>query len=56
MPKNNRLILAESEMKGPRGHFLDNFIETTRSFEKNYSIILKKLNHMIFKVLRCSLV
>lgn len=34
MPKNNRLILAESEMKGPRGHFLDNFIETTRSFEK----------------------
>ena len=29
----NKLILVESEMKGPKGHFLDNLIETTKSFE-----------------------
>ena len=34
----NKLILVESEMKGPKGHFLDNLIETTITFEKNLNI------------------
>ena len=38
MLNNNKLILVESEMKGPKGHFLDNLIETTITFEKNLNI------------------
>ena len=34
----NKLILVESEMKGPKGHFLDNLIETTKTFEKKLNI------------------
>ena len=36
--RNNKLILVESEMKGPKGHFLDNLIETTKTFEKKLKI------------------
>ena len=35
---DNKLILVESEMKGPKGHFLDNLIETTKTFEKKLKI------------------
>ena len=38
MPNKNKLILVESEMKGPKGHFLDNLIETTLTFEKKLDI------------------
>ena len=38
MLNNNKLILVESEMKGPKGHFLDNLIETTITFEKKLNI------------------
>lgn len=38
MKKKNKLILVESEMIGPRGHFLDNLIETTKNFEKKLNI------------------
>ena len=44
----NKLILVESEMKGPKGHFLDNLIETTKSFEKKLDIswlLNKKFNN-----------
>jgi len=34
----NKLILVETEMKGPKGHFLDNLIETTKTFEKKLKI------------------
>ena len=34
----NKLILVETEMKGPKGHFLDNLIETTKTFEKKLRI------------------
>ena len=34
----NKLILVEPEMKSPKGHFLDNLIETTKLFEKKLSI------------------
>ena len=47
MTKKNKLILVESEMIGPRGHFLDNLIETTKTFEKKnkiYWIINKRFN------------
>ena len=38
MSNKNKLILVESEMKGPKGHFLDNLIETTKTFEKKLNI------------------
>ena len=38
MKKKNRLLLVESEMKGPSGHFLDNLIETTNTFRKKLNI------------------
>jgi hypothetical protein len=38
MQNLNKLILVESEMKGPKGHFLDNLIETTKTFEKKLNI------------------
>ena len=48
MKKKNKLILVESEMIGPRGHFLDNLIETTKNFEKKLNIswiVNKKFNN-----------
>ncbi len=48
MKKKNKLILIESEMIGPRGHFLDNLIETTKNFEKKldvYWIVNKRFNN-----------
>ena len=38
MKKKNKLILVESEMISPKGHFLDNLIETTKTFEKKNNI------------------
>jgi hypothetical protein len=45
MKKKNKLILVECEMIGPKGHFLDNLIETTKTFEKKNKIywILNKI-------------
>lgn len=37
--KKNKLILVESEMKSPKGHFLDNLIETTNTFKKKLKIL-----------------
>ena len=34
----NKLLLVESEMKHPDGHFLDNLIETTNSFKKKLNV------------------
>ena len=48
MKKKNKLVLIESEMLGPKGHFLDNLIETTKTFEnknKIYWLINKKFNN-----------
>ena len=48
MKKKNKLVLIESEMLGPKGHFLDNLIETTKAFEnKNtiYWLINKRFNN-----------
>ncbi len=45
--KKNKLVLVETEMKSPKGHFLDNLIETTKTFENKLSIswiINKKFN------------
>ncbi len=39
MKKKNKLILVESEMLGPKGHFLDNLIETSNTFKKQNKII-----------------
>ncbi len=39
MKKKNKLILVESEMLGPKGHFLDNLIETTNTFKKKNNIL-----------------
>ena len=39
MKKNKKLILVESEMKGPKGHFLNNLIETTFNFNKKFNIM-----------------
>ena len=47
MKKKNKLVLVESEMLGPKGHFLDNLIETTKTFEnknKIYWLINKRFN------------
>ena len=47
MKKKNKLVLIESEMLGPRGHFLDNLIQTTKTFEnknKIYWVINKRFN------------
>ncbi len=47
MKKKNKLVLIESEMIGPKGHFLDNLIETTKTFEnknKIYWLINKRFN------------
>ena len=44
----NKLLLIECEMKGPKGHFLDNLIESTKSFEKKlkiYWILNRKFNN-----------
>ena len=38
MKKKNKLILVESEMKSPKGHFLNNLIETTNNFKKTIKI------------------
>ena len=35
----NKLLLVESEMKNPKGHFLDNLIETTLTFNKKLNIM-----------------
>ena len=48
MKKKNKLILVESEMLGPKGHFLDNLIETTNTFRKQntiYWILNKNFDH-----------
>lgn len=48
MKKKNKLILVESEMLGPKGHFLDNLIETTNSFKSRNQILWilnKKFSH-----------
>ena len=48
MKKKNKLILVESEMLGPKGHFLDNLIETTNSFKSRNKILWilnKKFSH-----------
>lgn len=44
MKEKNKLILVESEMKGPKGHFLNNLIETTHNFKNivNINWILNK--------------
>ena len=34
----NKLLLVESEMKNPKGHFLNNLIDTTLCFEKKFDI------------------
>ena len=34
----NKLLLVESEMKNPKGHFLNNLIDTTICFEKKFDI------------------
>ena len=39
MINKNKLVLVESEMKSPKGHFLDNLIETTVTFKKNFNIM-----------------
>ncbi len=39
MKKKNKLILVESEMRSPKGHFLDNLIETTNIFKNSNKII-----------------
>lgn len=39
MKKKNKLILVETEMKGPKGHFLDCLIETSKTFENKLKII-----------------
>ena len=51
MSNKNKLILVESEMKGPKGHFLDNLIETTKTFEKKLDIswLLNKVH--IFQII-----
>ncbi len=36
--KKNKLVLIESEMLSPKGHFLDNLIETTKTFENQNKI------------------
>tara|TARA_E500000178_G_scaffold193186_1_gene191167 strand:+ start:114 stop:1349 length:1236 start_codon:yes stop_codon:yes gene_type:complete len=33
-----KLVLVETEMKGPKGHYLDNLIETSRIFKKKFNI------------------
>ncbi len=38
MNKKRKLILVESEMKNPKGHFLNNLIETTFSFNKKFDV------------------
>ena len=38
MKKKNKLVLVESEMLGPKGHFLDNLIETTNTFKHQNKI------------------
>ena len=46
--KKNKLVLVESEMLGPKGHFLDNLIETTKTFEnknKIYWLLNKRFNN-----------
>ena len=48
MKKKNKLVLVESEMLGPKGHFLDNLIETTNSFKSRNQILWilnKKFSH-----------
>ena len=45
--KKNKLVLIESEMKGPKGHFLNNLIETTNNFNGKtnvYWILNKDFN------------
>ena len=42
-----KLVLVETEMLGPKGHFLNNLIDTTKSFNKKfdiYWILNKKFN------------
>ena len=39
MKKKNKLLLVESEMKTPQGHFLNNLIDTTLCFEKKVDVL-----------------
>lgn len=44
---SKKLLILETEMKGPRGHYLDNLIETYYFFEKDfdiYAVLNKKFN------------
>ena len=36
--KKNKLVLVESEMRNPKGHFLNNLIETTVNFKEKLKI------------------
>ena len=38
MIRKNKLILIESEMIEPKGHFLNNLIDITKFFEKKFQI------------------
>ena len=48
MIRKNKLILIESEMTEPKGHFLNNLIDITKFFEKKFNIywiVNNKFNH-----------
>ena len=38
MKNKKKLILIEAEMKGPKGHFLNNLIDTTKAFNNKFDI------------------
>ena len=38
MKIRKKLILIEAEMKGPKGHFLNNLIDTTKAFNNKFNI------------------
>ena len=56
----NKLILVETEMKGPKGHFLNNLIDTSIYFEKKLNIFwilnnqFKSMNTFIPKNVKIS--
>ena len=44
---SKKLLIMETEMKGPRGHYLDNLIETYYFFKNDFDIyaaLNKKFN------------
>ena len=51
MKKKNKLVLVESEMFGPKGHFLDNLIETTNTFKHQNKIYWFINKRFLMKVL-----